>query len=104
MSLYQVPNPTECGLVELDAGGQSSPFCREAAPEEVFTDLAKQRYSLICDPALYPRCRLDRLDFGRFCPPCSHRLPGHGATDGWRVCDRYRYRQGYTGHQQLPVR
>jgi phosphoheptose isomerase/dTDP-glucose pyrophosphorylase len=40
MSLYRVPNPTEVGLVDVDARGRIHRFVEKPRPEEVFTDLA----------------------------------------------------------------
>ncbi len=40
MSLYHVPNPTEVGLVDVDARGRIHRFVEKPRPEEVFTDLA----------------------------------------------------------------
>ncbi len=40
MSLYRVPNPTEVGLVDLDARGRIRRFVEKPRAEEVFTDLA----------------------------------------------------------------
>ena len=40
MSLYHVPNPTEVGLVDMDAHGRIHRFVEKPRPEEVFTDLA----------------------------------------------------------------
>jgi NDP-sugar pyrophosphorylase family protein len=38
--LYHVPNPWECGLVDMDAGGRILRFVEKPPKEEVFTDLA----------------------------------------------------------------
>jgi len=65
MSLYRVPNPTECGLVDLDAAGRVRRFVEKPPPEEVFTDLANSGV-LICDPALLLVVPADTVyDFGR---------------------------------------
>lgn len=40
MSLYRVPNPTEVGLVDVDANGRIHRFVEKPRPEDVFTDLA----------------------------------------------------------------
>ncbi len=47
MSLYRVPNPTECGLVDLDGGGCVRRFVEK--PVQVFTDLASAGI-LVVDP------------------------------------------------------
>ena len=65
LSLYHVPNPTECGLVDLDAAGRVRRFVEKPPPEEVFTDLANSGV-LICDPALLSEVPADTVyDFGR---------------------------------------
>lgn len=51
MSLYRVPNPSECGLVELTAGGRITRFVEKPPPDQVFTDLANAGL-LVCDPSL----------------------------------------------------
>ena len=40
MSLYHVPNPTECGIVRLNKDGRVVAFVEKPAPNEVFSDLA----------------------------------------------------------------
>jgi NDP-sugar pyrophosphorylase family protein len=40
ISLYRVPNPTECGIVELEADGRITRIVEKPDPEEVFSDLA----------------------------------------------------------------
>lgn len=40
LALYQVPNPTECGLVEQDSSGRITRFVEKPPPDQVFTDLA----------------------------------------------------------------
>jgi phosphoheptose isomerase/UTP-glucose-1-phosphate uridylyltransferase len=40
MALYRVPNPTEVGLVGVDASGKITKFVEKPKAEEVFTDLA----------------------------------------------------------------
>ena len=51
MSLYRVPNPTECGLVEITAGGRVTRFVEKPPADQVFTDLANAGL-LICDVAV----------------------------------------------------
>jgi NDP-sugar pyrophosphorylase family protein len=48
MSLYRVPNPSECGLVEVLEDGRVTRFVEKPPPEEVFTDLANAGL-LVCD-------------------------------------------------------
>jgi NDP-sugar pyrophosphorylase family protein len=65
MSLYQVPNPTECGLVEIVDGGRVTRFVEKPPPEEVFTDLANAGL-LVCDaPILRYVPPATVYDFGR---------------------------------------
>jgi NDP-sugar pyrophosphorylase family protein len=40
VALYEVPNPTACGIVDLDAKGRIRRFVEKPAPEEVFSNLA----------------------------------------------------------------
>lgn len=40
LSLYRVTNPTEVGLVDMDAAGRILRFVEKPKPEDVFTDLA----------------------------------------------------------------
>ena len=65
MSLYRVPNPTECGLVEITAAGRVTCFVEKPPADQVFTDLANAGL-LICDPgvlAYIPPATV--YDFGR---------------------------------------
>lgn len=65
MSLYRVPNPTECGLVEITAAGRVTRFVEKPPVDQVFTDLANAGL-LICDPgvlAYIPSATV--YDFGR---------------------------------------
>jgi mannose-1-phosphate guanylyltransferase/phosphomannomutase len=40
LSLYRVPNPSECGIVELNAMGRVVRLVEKPRPEDVFSDLA----------------------------------------------------------------
>jgi len=40
IALYRVPNPTECGIVELAPDGRITRLVEKPPPEEVFSDLA----------------------------------------------------------------
>ncbi len=65
MSLYRVPNPTECGLVEITAGGRVTRFVEKPPADQVFTDLANAGL-LVCDPGLLHLVPPDTVvDFGR---------------------------------------
>jgi NDP-sugar pyrophosphorylase family protein len=65
MALYRVPNPSECGLVEIDEMGRVLRFVEKPPPDEVFTDLANAGI-LVCDVQvldLIPSHTV--VDFGR---------------------------------------
>lgn len=49
MALYRVPDPTQCGIVGLDEGGQVTRFVEKPAPHEVFSDLAFSGV-MVCEP------------------------------------------------------
>ena len=51
LGLYRVPNPTECGLVDVDASGRVLRFVEKPPAKEVFTDLANAGL-LVCEPRL----------------------------------------------------
>lgn len=51
VSLYRVPNPNECGLVDLSPTGRITRFVEKPPPDEVFTDLAFSGL-LVCEPAI----------------------------------------------------
>lgn len=51
LSLYRVPNPTECGLVDLDNSGQILRFVEKPPADQVFTDLANAGIQ-VCEPAI----------------------------------------------------
>lgn len=65
LSLYRVPNPTECGLVDIDATGRVRRFVEKPPADQVFTDLANAGL-LICEPPVLqyiPAATV--VDFGR---------------------------------------
>ncbi len=47
LALYHVPNPSQCGLVDVDAQGRVQRFVEKPPPEEVFTDLANAGISIV---------------------------------------------------------
>jgi NDP-sugar pyrophosphorylase family protein len=51
LAVYHVPNPTECGVVELDPDGRITRFVEKPSPDAVFSDLANAGI-LVADPAL----------------------------------------------------
>ncbi len=65
LSLYRVPNPTECGLVDIDEQGRVRRFVEKPPAEEVFTDLANAGV-LLCEPSVLSFVPATRMyDFGR---------------------------------------
>lgn len=65
MSLYRVPNPSECGLVEVLEDGRVTRFVEKPPPEEVFTDLANAGL-LVCDAEILGYVPAGTVyDFGR---------------------------------------
>lgn len=65
LSLYRVPNPTECGLVDIDAMGRVRRFVEKPPADQVFTDLANAGL-LVCEPQVLqyiPAATV--VDFGR---------------------------------------
>lgn len=65
MSLYRVPNPTECGLVQVTEDGRVTHFVEKPPPDRVFTDLANAGL-LVCDPAVLDYVPAATVyDFGR---------------------------------------
>lgn len=65
LALYQVPNPTECGLVELTTAGRITRFVEKPPPDQVFTDLANAGV-MICEPRLLDFIHEAMVcDFGR---------------------------------------
>ena len=85
LALYQVPNPTDCGLVELTDAGRITRFVEKPPPDQVFTNLANAGV-MLCEPRL-----LDFIpdatvyDFGRDLFPALLRagecLYGHLLAD-----------------------
>ncbi|MBK8047607.1 MAG: nucleotidyltransferase family protein [Anaerolineales bacterium] len=85
MSLYRVPNPTECGLVEVDSTGRVTRFVEKPPADQVFTDLANAGI-LVCDPAVMaitPAATV--FDFGRDLIPLM--LEQGGAVFGKAITD-----------------
>jgi NDP-sugar pyrophosphorylase family protein len=65
MSLYRVPNPTECGLVEITDAGCVTRFVEKPPTDQVFTDLANAGL-LICDAPVLAYIPAGTVyDFGR---------------------------------------
>jgi NDP-sugar pyrophosphorylase family protein len=65
MSLYRVPNPSECGIVAMDADGLIDRFVEKPAPEDVFSDLASAGVLIVDPAALQHIPEATQSDFGR---------------------------------------
>lgn len=85
LALYQVHNPTECGLVELTDTGRVIRFVEKPPPDQVFTNLANAGV-MLCEPRLLdfiPEATV--YDFGRDLFPALLRagecLYGHPLAD-----------------------
>jgi mannose-1-phosphate guanylyltransferase len=52
LSLYRAPNPTECGIVALDAQGRVLRFVEKPAPDAVFSDLTNGGILVMDGPLL----------------------------------------------------
>lgn len=79
MSLYRVPNPTACGLVEITATGRVTRFVEKPPADQVFTDLANAGL-LVCDaPVLRHIPPAAVYDFGRDLIPQLLAQQGPGA-------------------------
>jgi mannose-1-phosphate guanylyltransferase len=64
LALYQVPNPTECGLVELDARNRVTRFVEKPPVDQVFTNLANAGI-MVCEPEVLKLVPQDTIfDFG----------------------------------------
>lgn len=71
LALYRVPNPTECGLVEMDQGGRITRFVEKPPPDQVFTDLANAGM-MICEPTILDLIPPEtEVDFGRTIFPAA---------------------------------
>lgn len=65
LALYRVPNPTECGLVELTQDGQIVRFVEKPPADQVFTDLANAGIQ-VCEPSILQLIPAQTVfDFGR---------------------------------------
>ena len=65
LALYRVPNPAECGLVEVDGSGRVCRFVEKPPAHECFTDLASAGI-LVCEPEILGQIPPETVfDFGR---------------------------------------
>jgi len=65
VALYEVPNPTACGIVELDDHQRIRRFVEKPAPEEVFSNLANAGVYILEPAALSFVPHRTFFDFGR---------------------------------------
>lgn len=64
LALYRVPNPTECGLVEIDGSHRVQRFVEKPPADQVFTDLANAGV-LVVEPELLSHIPVgEPYDFG----------------------------------------
>lgn len=65
LSLYRVPEPTQCGIVDLDTAGRIVRFVEKPPPEQVFSDLAFSGV-LVCEPEILRHIPAETaFDFGQ---------------------------------------
>ena len=85
MALYHVPNPTEVGLVGMDATGKIERFVEKPKAEDVFTDLASAGV-LVIEPHALAHVPADTFyDFGLHLFPA---LLAQGVSMyGWAIPD-----------------
>lgn len=82
IALYSVPNPTQCGLVDVTEDGRVTRFVEKPAPCDVFTDLANAGI-LVADPEILSFVpSLQVFDFGRDLFPLllAERVPLFGQS------------------------
>jgi NDP-sugar pyrophosphorylase family protein len=82
VALYHVPNPTECGLVEINAQGRVTHFVEKPPAHEIFTDLANSGI-LVCEPEVLAYIPAGvAYDFGRNLLPrlLADHQPVYGQT------------------------
>ncbi|MFN8487885.1 MAG: nucleotidyltransferase family protein [Caldilineaceae bacterium] len=85
LALYHVPNPTECGLVELDQANQVLRFVEKPLAHQVFTDLANAGI-MVCTPEMLKVIPPDTVsDFGRDVLP--NLLANHAPVFGQTIAD-----------------
>ena len=74
LSLYRVPNPSECGLVDLDDDHRVRRFVEKPPPHQVFTDLANAGMCVV-EPGILDYIPAEVVqDFGRDLFPCLLQL------------------------------
>lgn len=85
IALYRVPNPSACGLADVDERGRVTRFVEKPPPEQVFTDLANAGV-LVSEPQILDHIPADTFyDFGHDLLP---RLLQEGvAMYGWPLPD-----------------
>jgi NDP-sugar pyrophosphorylase family protein len=85
MALYSVDNPSECGIVELDAQSHVRRFVEKPAPDQVFSRLANAGV-LVVEPEVLSWLAAERyVDFGQDVFPqmlaSGQTIIGHPITD-----------------------
>ena len=85
LALYRVPNPTECGLVEMDSTGRVTRFVEKPPADQVFTDLANAGV-LVIEPSVIEHIPADTFyDFGHDLFPKL--LAAGESIYGWKIPD-----------------
>jgi mannose-1-phosphate guanylyltransferase len=112
LALYRVPNPTECGLVEMDVSGRVQRFVEKPPETEVFTELANAGV-LICEPEILEQIPAQAVfDFGRDLLPklIAHDIPVYGqviASDEYLIDigtpAGYKKAQAYAWHTSTRI-
>jgi NDP-sugar pyrophosphorylase family protein len=77
MALYEVDNPTECGIVELDGRSRITRFVEKPSPEQVFSHLANAGV-LVAEPEVLDLIPPDTVaDLGHHILPqmLAHKMP-----------------------------
>lgn len=81
MALYSVDNPTQCGIVELDAHSRVRRFVEKPAPDQVFSRLANAGVFVVEPEVLSWLPPEQHLDFGHDVFPhmlaSGHTIMGH---------------------------
>jgi mannose-1-phosphate guanylyltransferase len=89
MALYEVDNPTECGIVELDGRSRITRFVEKPSPDQVFSNLANAGV-LVAEPAILDLIPPNTVtDLGRHILPqmLAHEMPVAGYRIRQRLID-----------------
>lgn len=106
LALYRVPNPTECGLVEIEPSGRVIRFVEKPPPDQVFTDLANAGM-MVCEPEILELIPPEtEVDFGRTIFPTAltagHTLWGQTINADEYLIDIGTF-HGYNRAQSIPI-